>query len=111
MKNILTLIVISISIPVFAACPINGNGGACVAEFQQTGIPALKSVSPVIEPAIPKTNFSETPAMVNSNREYQAKKDLRSFPNTEQDYGYNSSCQFGVCMDTGTPKSFPVPQN
>jgi hypothetical protein len=111
MKYYLLLIAILTSLPVFAACPIEGEGSACVAEFQETGIPGLISTPSVVAPAMPTSNFSATPATVNSNREYEPKKETRIFGTTEQNYGYNSSCQFGVCMDTGTPKTFPLQPN
>ena len=114
MKYILFLIVILISTPIFAACPIDvHDGSTCVAEFQDTTtIPDLMQPTQISPPpAMPSGNFTATPATVFSGRDYEAKKELRNFRSTEQDYGYNSSCQFGVCLDTGTPQTFSGGKN
>jgi len=105
MKKLISLIVILIACPTFATCPIDSD--ACVAEFQQTSLPDI--ILPASKPFSSQNtgNFLETPATVQASREYEPKNNLRNFRSTEQDYGYNSSCQFGVCMDTGTPKVFP----
>ena len=110
MKHLLSTIIILTCLPSFAACPVE-NGGACLAEFQGTGIPDITNPSANLLPNLPSANFSATPAAVNSGREYEPKKETRVFSSMEQNYGYNSSCQFGVCMDTGTPKIFPNEQN
>ena len=103
MKRTALLIVILISLPAFAACPIDGIGEACVAD-----IPSLPSPLSS-ESAIPNNSsekiFTDTPTTSDITREIKPIK-TQTFGVTGQDYGYNSSCQFGVCMDTGTPKNF-----
>ena len=110
MKKLFLLFVILVTCPVFAACPIDSEGAACAAEFQNN-LPDI--IQPKSVPSSqPQANiFSETPAAVNSDREMQPSKNLRSFGANNQDYGYNSNCQFGVCMDTGMPKIFPSQNN
>lgn len=107
MKKLLILIAITLSNPVFAACPIDNEGAACLAEFQKLNIPALPEFSPQMPNTPSAGNFSETPATVDSSREIQPKKNLRSFGANSQDFGYNSNCQFGVCLDRGMPRIFP----
>lgn len=103
MRKLSFLIVILISLPVFATCPIDGISDACVA-----GTTALPNLMPS-ESAIPSNSsnkiFTETPSTSDITREIKPIK-TQNFGVTGQDYGYNSSCQFGVCMDTGTPKNF-----
>ncbi len=102
MKKILPLILILTSYPVFASCPISDS--ACIAEYQQT-----QSSNPLTMP-IPKNSsantFVPTPSATSLKREIAPARGLRMFGSTDEDYGYNASCQFGVCQNTGTPKTF-----
>lgn len=101
MKKILFLTVILVSLPTFAACPIDGD--ACVAEFQSEPLPMPAPINPK-EPTKPN-EFVATPSTMDISREIKPAKN-REFRSNNTEYGYNSSCQFGVCMDTGTPKNF-----
>lgn len=111
MKNLLFLIAILSIIPAFASCPIDGNSSACIAEFQQTSIPDVTQNPALLSTPAPANTFSATPPIIDTEREIGPTKNLRNFGTTSQDYGYNSSCQFGVCMETGTPKTFRQNQN
>ncbi len=101
MKKFLILTFILTSAPVFAACPINGDGSACIAQFSR---------EPMQQTYAPKSNikeFSGSPeARLNPSRVNAPNEELRRFRQVENDYSYNSSCQFGVCNQTGAPQLF-----
>ena len=96
------LIAVFLTSPVFAACPIDGTTDACIAEF--------KSFSAGSSPAAMKNetnkNFVGVEPLTGTDRNVKNTDKLRNFSPTIQDYSYNSSCQFGVCRTTGTPKTF-----
>ena len=111
MKKIVLLIVILLSYPTFAACPIESEGASCFAEFQLTDIPTLPTNNPQLSAPNASSKFSATPATVETSREIAPEKGLRKFGANNQDYGYNSDCQFGVCLDRGMPRIFPEENN
>ena len=101
MKKILLLILILTTYPAFAACPVENMSGACIAEFKT--MPLAAPMTPIL-PASPSVReFSPTPPRVGIKREIEPTRSLRMFGPTSSDYGYNSSCQFGICQNTGTP--------
>lgn len=99
MKKLLILSFILTSIPAFAVCSIDGT--ACVAQFSR---------EPMHQTYAPKSNikeFSGTPeARLNPARVNAPNTELRNFRQVPDDYSYNSSCQFGVCNQTGAPQLF-----
>ena len=111
MKRLLIITALLLIYPVFAACPIEKEGAACLAEFQLTDIPALPMNNLQLSAPNAASKFSATPATVDSAREITPTKNLRNFGANNQDYGYNSNCQFGVCLDRGMPKIFPEENN
>lgn len=110
-KKFILLIVILISYPVYSACPIEADNTACIAEFQNTSIPALPSSDSKLMTPNTAVKFSGTPDITDSSREISPKKSLRNFSANNQDYGYNASCQFGACPESGTPKIFSQEKN
>ena len=104
MKKLLLLILILTSYPVFAACPVDGTTNACIADIERTPITEpTQTLMPQMEA---KKEFSATPSNIGVEREIQPEKGVRDFGPNNQNYGYNSSCQFGICRTTGTPKNF-----
>ena len=108
MYKILLLIFILTSFPAYASCPIDGISNSCVAEIQPVTLPPLQSSSPLPQKQLKL--FTETPSTLDISREIKPAK-AREFSSNNTEYGYNSSCQFGVCMDTGTPKIFTQDKN
>lgn len=101
MKKFLVLSFVLSSIPVFASCPIDGSGEACVAQF--TREPMEQTYSPKSD----IKEFSNTPeARLQPARVTAPENELRTFRQVQNDYSYNSSCQFGVCNQTGAPQLF-----
>ena len=105
MKIFLLLIAILISYPVFASCPVGGNGDACIADVETLLEAPL--TTPIKVNSNSANNFKGVPNSVQKEQEIEPEKNLRKFGANGQNYGYNSSCQFGVCMETGTPQNFP----
>lgn len=102
MKKLILLSFILTSLPAFCACPIDGDGAACtVAQFSR---------QPFQQTYAPKSNikeFSSTPeARLNPAKVNAPNTELRKFRQVDNDYSYNSSCQFGVCNQTGAPQIF-----
>ena len=102
MKNIIILTAFLITLPAIATCPIDGITDACVAEFNP--VPTVNPI-PQRNPAAFNKPFKETVNTTPLSREIGPKEGLQNFGPTIQDYNYNSSCQFGICRTTGTPKS------
>lgn len=109
MKHLLIFSLILISTPVFASCPIDGATNACIAQFQT--VPVAKPMQTVIKRTDAVREFSSTPTTTAIDREPSDSRPLRTFGPTQQDYGYNSSCQFGICRNTGTPTNFTNSEN
>ena len=110
MKIVFILITLLISYPVFSACPVDDTGSACIAEFQNLLQNTTTTTQPPFNPA-PKDMFTDTVESVQSTKEIGPNKELKNLPFTGNDYGYNSSCQFGVCLDQSMVKTFPYLQN
>jgi hypothetical protein len=100
MKKFIVLFLLSLSVPVFGACPIDGSSTACsIASFQNE-----RPLDSAYENPSSKT-FEPTPSGLKP-AEVTPQKTLRTFGQQESDYSYNSSCQFGVCNQTGAPRLF-----
>lgn len=101
MKYLTIIALIFTVLPAFSACPIDGE--ACIAEFQPT---ITQPINKTMQNNVTSKSFVPTPSATNLKREVTPQKGLRMFGPTKEDYGYNASCQFGVCQNTGTPKNF-----
>lgn len=103
MKKILLSICLLTSLPTFASCPIDGETSACsIAEFQQQQ-PMQRTYSPKSQ----IKEFAGSPeARLKPSQDNRPSKELRDFGPKPADYSYNTSCQFGVCNNSGTPQLF-----
>lgn len=106
MKKLLLIISILTSYPAFATCPIDAS--SCIAEFQP--LQTMPSAPLQIPENSSSKVFSPTPPTTNLSREISP-QNVRMFGPTDEDYGYNAGCQFGVCQNSGTPKSFSSSEN
>ena len=93
MKKFLISAVILISSPVFASCPVDGTETACsIAQIREPMMPTYQTDSMINE-------FADSPearlAPANNNA---VESQLRDFRPQNKDYSYNSSCQFGMCL-------------
>ena len=98
----LFLIATILTSPVFAACPIDGTTDACIAEIKTSPVVS----SPTFIQNEINRDFVGVEPLTGMGRNDKKSNNLRNFSATNQDYSYNSSCQFGVCRNTGTPKTF-----
>ena len=103
MKKIFSIITLSITLPVFASCPIDGTTTSCsLAEFQQPQ-PMQRTYSP----SSTIKEYSGTPeARLKPSQNNIPSKNLRDFGPQPADYSYNTSCLFGICNPSGTPELF-----
>ncbi len=103
MKKLLLISAILTSLPVFAACSIEEGATSCsIAQFQE----------PFQQTYSGKTNIrdlSDNPETQLQPIQNDAEKDFkRTFGPSTMDYSYNSTCQFGVCRNSGTPQLFQM---
>lgn len=103
MKHFFIAICLLISIPTYAACLIDAENSSCsIAEFQQQQ-PMQRTYSPKSQ----IKEFAGSPeARLKPSQDDRPRQELRSFGPKPGDYSYNSSCQFGVCYDSGAPQLF-----
>lgn len=102
-KHFIILSLFLTSISVQASCPIDGSTTSCsIAEFQQQQ-PMQRTYSP--QSTIKE--FSGSPeARLKPSQNNEPSKNLRNFGPQPADYSYNTSCQFGICNESGTPQLF-----
>ena len=103
MKNFVILAFILATSSVYGACPIDGTGTAC-------SIAEIQSSQPMERVNFPSSNIKEFSGepddRMKQSQDNKPRKNLREFGPQTNDYSYNTSCQFGVCSTTGTPKLF-----
>ena len=101
LRNILILLISTITIaPIYAACLIDDMDTACsLATLREPMNTSYSQDSHV-------PDFSENPNVRLNPRSNKVASQLRDFGQQSTDFSYNSSCQFGVCNQTGAPKLF-----
>ena len=104
MKKFLILSALLFALPSFAACPIEGGETVC-------SLPGFREqVSPVYQTRNGISEFSGTPeARLNPLDRSDIRDQAGSFAPTESNYNYNSSCQFGVCLQNRETPLFQKP--
>lgn len=105
MKKFLIFALFLTSTPIFASCLIDGSSTACSLSERRKELKTTFSTKPSIEEFSDMPDVRLTP-MKNENET----RILREFGPKTSDYSYNSSCQFGVCYDSGAPTKFYQPQ-
>ncbi len=92
-------------LPLFAACPIEGGETVCsLPDFRE-------QVSPTYSPKSNISEFSDTgEARLNPIKRDDIEQEFKRFRPGETDYSYNSSCQFGVCMQNRSTPLFQQPK-
>ncbi len=100
MKKLIVLFSLLMTLPCLSACPIESGEMVCsVAGFRE-------QVTPTYQPRGNIREFSSSPeARLNAIDRSEISKQIRDFSATESNFNYNSSCQFGVCLqqDQNTP--------
>lgn len=104
MKKLFIFITLVLTYPVFAACPIEGDGSACIAEFQSFSMRNQSDITSIKPPqALNSRRFIETPNTEQNINKTERKDSRRDFGPQNSDYSYNANCQFGNCRQSGTP--------
>ena len=95
MKKIFILLGLITSIPVFAMCSID-DANVC-----SSSLPGMREeFSSRYNPKSNINEFSNTPeARLNPIKRDNIEYQMRQFAPTENNFNYNSSCQFGVCLE------------
>jgi hypothetical protein len=104
MKNLYLFILLSLTLPALATCPIDGETTSCsVASEVQLAQPMQRTYSP--KSTIKE--FAGSPeARLKPSQNNLPSKNLRDFGPQPADYSYNTSCQFGICNPSGAPQLF-----
>ena len=96
MRKTLIILGILLSVPAFAMCPIDDNEAVC-----SSSVPGMRAqFTPTYNPQSAISEFSDTPeARLNPIKRDNIEYQMRQFAPTENNFNYNSSCQFGVCLE------------
>ena len=108
MKKILilsTILIVSMFLPCFATCPIDEGATVC-------SVPSFREkVSPIYNPNSHIKEFSGSPeARLTPLNRSDIRKEADSFAPSESNFNYNSSCQFGVCLQNRNTPLFQKAQ-
>ncbi len=105
MKKFLILSAFLLTLPAFAACPIEGGETVC-------SLPGFREqMTPTYNPNSNISEFSDTPeARLNPIDRSDIEQEMKRFSPAESDYSYNSGCQFGVCMQNRSTPLFQQPK-
>ena len=104
MKKFLISLSLLISLPSFALCPIDGGETVC-------SLPGFREqVTPVYYPQTNISEFADSPeARLNPLDRSDIREQAESFAPQESNFNYNSSCQFGVCLQNRANPLFQKP--
>ena len=88
-----SILIVSASSPVFAMCSIDESATVC-------SVPGFREkVSPIYNPNSQIKEFSGSPeARLTPLNRSDIRNEANSFAPSENNFNYNSSCQFGVCL-------------
>ena len=101
MKKLFILLALIISSnQIFANCLIDDIGTACSLATIREPLNTSYSQSSHVP------DISENPDVRLNPQKNKVSSQLRNFGQQASDFSYNSSCQFGVCNQTGAPKLF-----
>lgn len=88
-----SILIVSALSPVFAMCSIDESATVC-------SVPGFREkVSPIYNPNSQIKEFSGSPeARLTPLNRSEIRNEANSFAPSENNFNYNSSCQFGVCL-------------
>ena len=95
MKKIFLFLSFVIAMPAFGLCSID-EATVC-----SSSVPGMREeFTPTYNPKSGISEFSGTPeARLNPIKRDNIEYQMREFAPTESNFNYNSSCQFGVCLE------------
>ena len=105
MKKFLILSALIFALPTFAVCAIEGGDTVC-------SLPGFREqITPTYDPKSNISEYSDSPeARLNPIDRSDIEQEMRRFTPAEGNYSYNSSCQFGVCMQNKSTPLFQQPK-
>lgn len=88
-----SILIVSAFLPSFAMCSVDEGTTVC-------SVPGFREkVSPIYNPNSQIKEFSGSPeARLTPLNRSEIRKEANSFAPSENNFNYNSSCQFGVCL-------------
>ena len=96
MKKIFIFFCLLLTVPTFAMCSV--EEGATLCSSSVAGI--REEFSPTYNPQSGISEFSNTPeARLKPIKRNDIEYQMRKFAPSESNFNYNSSCQFGVCLE------------
>ncbi len=99
---IFTLLIVN---PIYATCPINSENTVC-------SLPSFREqVDPIYSPRAGISEFSSSPeARLKPLNRGDIAEQMKGFTPSDTYFNYNSSCQFGVCMQNRSTPLFQQPK-
>ena len=95
MKKFLYISVLSLFIPAYASCNLEDLDNNSVCSIQNL----RKNINPIYTHNSNVSEFSSNPeSRLQPIKRSDIEETTRTFEPTESDYSYNTSCQFGVCL-------------
>ena len=93
MKKLSIILMLRSFMPVYAACPVEEGAMVCTLPgFREQLAPTYSQKTNISE-------FTDSPEVrLNPIQRDDIQEQTREFAPQESNYSYNSSCQFGVCM-------------
>lgn len=105
MKKFLIISAILFALPSYAMCPVDGGDTVC-------SLPNFREqVSPIYNPSSGISEFSGSPeARLKPLDRSNIIPQVKGITPAGSDLNYNSSCQFGVCMQNRSTPLFEQPK-
>ncbi len=94
-KFFIITLLLGFALPLKAVCPVDDNATVCT-------LPGFREpFTPTYSPKSNINEFADSPeARLNPiHRDEEIQKQTREFDPIESNFNYNSSCQFGVCLE------------
>lgn len=105
MKKYLILSLMFLMGSAYAMCPVENGETVCSLPGYREQLTPTYNANPTINQFSGEPEARLTP--INKNEVHEQ---FRNFAPAESDYSYNSSCQFGVCMQNRSTPLFQQPK-
>lgn len=104
MKRFMVISAMLMSLPIYATCSIDGDTVCSLPGFRE-------KISPIYEtqPAAGNDITDQPNVQLNSIQRNDVENQFRQFAPSGSDLNYNSSCQFGVCLQNRSTPLFQQP--
>ena len=105
MKKIIIIAIYLLSLPAFSMCSVDSDNTVCaLPDFRE-------EVEPIYNPGYGISEFSNTPeARLKPLDRKDIIRQSKEFSPSGSEFNYNSSCQFGVCLQNRSTPIFEQPK-